>query len=452
MSGHSLDSDLKSLFMSHNKCIDTAILFPHPRGFPYRLKLKELAETHLNIIIQRNSNNFTPKIKNILCNGTSVNDGVKTKIEDKKEKLVEKGNSIEVIETEDKMTIDLGAEIEKKRKEMESNKAAAAAAAAIKTHSGVGHDSIEDASTALRLVTLKLEKGMDFGSKTPHNGRVPLSRFLVGTGTTDSRYDGMDGSSVNDSDGISRNADNTDEDKRENEDKDEDKNGSNNGLKMKLNSVDSSAYSVGTLDPSFAFFWTMKEECSAMAHCLPPSCPFIPHAPHSTVIPKVQQTISEGGVVPIGIEGETLGQRFRPLRNQLMCYVGVQKLESKLQVPPKIVSKVHQKVDDGAVLDYSNCDDKEGNDDKNSDKNETSSTAHISSIVNTLKKSLESTGLGSILIITAQLPLSQVISLSRQKKACDSPQSVSIWTPAQEERLRDAYVRCNYASMVTISI
>ena len=41
--GHSLDSDLKALKVVHRRCVDTSVLFPHPRGYPLRLKLKTLA-------------------------------------------------------------------------------------------------------------------------------------------------------------------------------------------------------------------------------------------------------------------------------------------------------------------------------------------------------------------------------------------------------------------------
>lgn len=83
--GHSLDSDLHALKLSHKKCIDTAILYPHPKWFPYRLKLKQLAKQYLKKSIQDNS-------------------------------------------------ID------------------------------IGHDSIEDAKTALELVNLKVSNGKHFGN------------------------------------------------------------------------------------------------------------------------------------------------------------------------------------------------------------------------------------------------------------------------------------------------
>eukprot|EP01035_Chromulina_nebulosa_P018126 gene18126-23780_t len=51
--GHSLDSDLKALKISHNKCIDTSIIYPHVRGHPYKYKLKYLANHYLQLDIQR---------------------------------------------------------------------------------------------------------------------------------------------------------------------------------------------------------------------------------------------------------------------------------------------------------------------------------------------------------------------------------------------------------------
>lgn len=40
--GHGLDNDLKTLRILHHKCIDTALLFPHRAGAPYRRSLKDL--------------------------------------------------------------------------------------------------------------------------------------------------------------------------------------------------------------------------------------------------------------------------------------------------------------------------------------------------------------------------------------------------------------------------
>jgi RNA exonuclease 1 len=37
-----LENDLKSLRLIHRKVIDTAVLFPHPKGPPFRRALKDL--------------------------------------------------------------------------------------------------------------------------------------------------------------------------------------------------------------------------------------------------------------------------------------------------------------------------------------------------------------------------------------------------------------------------
>jgi RNA exonuclease 1 len=51
--GHSLDSDLKALKMTHPFIIDTSILYPHPRGPPLKSSLKFLAEKYLSREIQK---------------------------------------------------------------------------------------------------------------------------------------------------------------------------------------------------------------------------------------------------------------------------------------------------------------------------------------------------------------------------------------------------------------
>jgi RNA exonuclease 1 len=40
--GHALENDLKTLRILHHKCIDTALLFPHRAGAPYRRALKDV--------------------------------------------------------------------------------------------------------------------------------------------------------------------------------------------------------------------------------------------------------------------------------------------------------------------------------------------------------------------------------------------------------------------------
>ncbi|GBG85051.1 hypothetical protein CBR_g39514 [Chara braunii] len=50
--GHSLDSDLKALQIVHHRVIDTAFIYPHPRGPPFRPALRILSEMFLKRKIQ----------------------------------------------------------------------------------------------------------------------------------------------------------------------------------------------------------------------------------------------------------------------------------------------------------------------------------------------------------------------------------------------------------------
>lgn len=50
--GHGLENDLKAMRLVHDQVIDTCHLFPHPRGFPFRMMLRELVATHLGRFIQ----------------------------------------------------------------------------------------------------------------------------------------------------------------------------------------------------------------------------------------------------------------------------------------------------------------------------------------------------------------------------------------------------------------
>lgn len=53
--GHSLDCDLRALHIIHKKVIDTAALYPHNRGAPYKQSLKRLALDHLCKVVQADS-------------------------------------------------------------------------------------------------------------------------------------------------------------------------------------------------------------------------------------------------------------------------------------------------------------------------------------------------------------------------------------------------------------
>ncbi|XP_075529336.1 uncharacterized protein LOC142560840 [Dermacentor variabilis] len=50
--GHSLDSDLRALRLVHGHVVDTAAVFPHRRGLPYKRALRTLMAEHLSKIIQ----------------------------------------------------------------------------------------------------------------------------------------------------------------------------------------------------------------------------------------------------------------------------------------------------------------------------------------------------------------------------------------------------------------
>ncbi|OJA13843.1 hypothetical protein AZE42_00528 [Rhizopogon vesiculosus] len=50
--GHALHNDLNTLRIVHHQCIDTAILFPHRAGPPYRRSLRDLVKEHLGLTIQ----------------------------------------------------------------------------------------------------------------------------------------------------------------------------------------------------------------------------------------------------------------------------------------------------------------------------------------------------------------------------------------------------------------
>jgi len=50
--GHSLENDLIALRLVYTKCVDTSYLYPHPRGFPLRRKLRLLSEEYLKRKIQ----------------------------------------------------------------------------------------------------------------------------------------------------------------------------------------------------------------------------------------------------------------------------------------------------------------------------------------------------------------------------------------------------------------
>lgn len=51
--GHSLDSDMKALKMTHPFIVDTSVIFAHPKGHPLKHSLKWLAQKYLNKEVQK---------------------------------------------------------------------------------------------------------------------------------------------------------------------------------------------------------------------------------------------------------------------------------------------------------------------------------------------------------------------------------------------------------------
>lgn len=54
--GHSLDSDMKALKMTHPFIADTSVMFSHPKGPPFKHSLKWLAQKYLNREVQKGDN------------------------------------------------------------------------------------------------------------------------------------------------------------------------------------------------------------------------------------------------------------------------------------------------------------------------------------------------------------------------------------------------------------
>lgn len=50
--GHGLENDLRGLKLVHDTVVDTAVLFPHHRGLPFRRSLRSLVGAYLNRDVQ----------------------------------------------------------------------------------------------------------------------------------------------------------------------------------------------------------------------------------------------------------------------------------------------------------------------------------------------------------------------------------------------------------------
>ena len=350
------------------------------------MKLKELAETYLNITIQRNHSNFTPKL---------VQNKDKEKEKDKNASVNHYTNKSE-------------------------NKN-------INGTSGVlvplGHDSIEDAATAMRLVYLKIEKGPDFGSKIPLTGRIPLARFLMGSGK-----------SLNDP-----------------------LNSLKNNIEIGKTDCNINAENTEiTENPLITFFWDNNVECKTMNSCI---CEDTVYNPTSSLEEnlialkdvfsfrekKEQQNFSENTV--------KITENNDLLRNQILCYFGV-----KL---PNFSTELSTVEDSTTPITSQESKEKKTYDELKEKQNEKCSAnlkkkvkinEFLTKIIENIKDALKETKQGCLIIITAQQPLSLVSNLLKQKSACENPQTVSRWTRELDIQLKEAYSKCNIAHMITTTI
>ncbi|KAL7417329.1 hypothetical protein BDY24DRAFT_166484 [Mrakia frigida] len=66
--GHGLENDLLALRLVHRKVVDTAVIFPHSLGPPFRPALKDLASTYLQRIIQNSGDDgHSPEVDARTC-------------------------------------------------------------------------------------------------------------------------------------------------------------------------------------------------------------------------------------------------------------------------------------------------------------------------------------------------------------------------------------------------
>lgn len=377
---------MKALQITHTQCVDTAILFPHPRGFPYRIKLKELAETYLNITIQRNHSNFTSKI---IQN--------KDKEKEKNENKNHDKNKNENKNSTSRVLVPLG------------------------------HDSIEDAATAMRLVYLKIEKGPDFGSKIPLTGRIPLARFLTGSGK----------SSNDPLNNLKNNAEN-----------------GKNDCNINLQNTEI------TKSPSITFFWENNVECKTMNSCICEDTVYNPPndlEENLTALKDVfsfsfqeksQQLSSENSV--------KLTENNDLLRNQILCYFGVKSPNFSTEsstvednTTPSITKEIKEKKTfDDLHQERINEETKRFVKKVKKEKK----IIYFRDLIEKIKNILKDTKQGCLIIITAQQPLSLVSNLLKQKSACENPQTVSRWTRELDIQLKEAYNTCNIAHMITTTV
>ncbi|KAJ1350975.1 hypothetical protein KIN20_006907, partial [Parelaphostrongylus tenuis] len=65
--GHSLESDLKAMRLRHERVVDTAVVFEHRHGFPYKRALRNLASEYLQKIIQEDDSGHDSQEDSATC-------------------------------------------------------------------------------------------------------------------------------------------------------------------------------------------------------------------------------------------------------------------------------------------------------------------------------------------------------------------------------------------------
>ena len=168
--GHSLQNDLKALKLLHCRCIDTAIAFPHPRGYPYRMKLRDLCSFYLQRNIQETAAQHQQQQQ--YRQPPPPPPRQQTPQDSRKRARSEKEEGEELDEIGGKGDTVSGIATTPPLPPRDS------------TLSGLcsgGHDPVEDALAAMQLAQLKIKHGADFGG-TSHGVeskvQIPVTRFL----------------------------------------------------------------------------------------------------------------------------------------------------------------------------------------------------------------------------------------------------------------------------------
>ncbi|CAH2096219.1 unnamed protein product [Euphydryas editha] len=58
--GHALENDLRALKLLHSAVVDTCVMYPHPRGYPFRRSLRALCEELLGRSVQQSTSGHSP--------------------------------------------------------------------------------------------------------------------------------------------------------------------------------------------------------------------------------------------------------------------------------------------------------------------------------------------------------------------------------------------------------